>query len=395
MLNFDVKFYDEKHRNLLEKLDVFSTMNDYTKKGFHVSKGVFLIYSVFVHQKNKKDFKTYNDLKKMVSENQLFQKYFKINNTVQSVFDESDDQHKPYTESAGVGAALSLASSLYGLTEADWERKPDDITKDLDFIKKASNGKQYIEVEAKGTIVDDVTAKISKISNKKSDIEAKKDEQRNNYDNKNTMLGVLTAIPSNDYQNAMCYLLDPPAGKYEEDPFKYRLLSRLYFYWRELHIVSKTHLLASLANRIKDIELVQDYKSLDSMPLLNRNNNEFDVPESLFWSLSTTKDKSFFGEVIPVNESETEYFFYGMNADIIEMLIQQNFKEITSLKFNPEYLPETKIIAQVKKSELKQYKDKYSEEKDQSEPISRKKINMVANLFRTPAGRVFGFARPI
>lgn len=398
MLKFKVEFYDEKHRGLLEKLGSFQAMKNCVDEGFKVAKQVFLTYSVFVHQKNKEGFRTYNDLKRLVPKLSLFQEYFQLKSTVQSTFNDSDDQYKSFTEAVGVGAALSLASNLYGLTEADWERKPDSIIKDLDF-KIASTGKHYVEVEAKGTIVEDVTVKSSKISNKKADIEAKKNEQRNKYNNKNTMIGVITAIPFNNQQNATCYLLDPPATEQEEDTFKYKLLARLYYYWRELHIVSKTHLLASLANRIKDIELVRDYKSLNSMPLLNRNNNEFDVPESLFSSLSTTKNNKAFGEVIPINKSETEFFFYGMAAEIPEMLIQQNFEEITNLKFAPSHFPKIKLTARVKKSELKQYKEKfpgeYNKEMGESEPKSRKEIKMVANLFRTPAGRVFGSAWPI
>jgi len=398
MLKLDVKFYDKEHRSLLEKLSSFSAMENYVDNGFLVHPEIFLVYSVFVHQKQIDDFRTYNDLKRLLSKYCLFEEYFELNETVRSRFANSDDQRSNLTEEAGVGAALSLASSLYDLTEADWERKPDRLMKDLDF-KIASTGKHYIEVEAKGAIVEDVTVKVSKISNKKADIGRKKNEQRNDFNNQNTLIGVIAAIPSNKQQHATCYLLDPPAGEQEEDAFKYKLLARLYYYWRELHIISKTHLLAALATRIKDIELVRDYKSLDSMPLLNRNNNEFDVPSSLFSSLSTTEAKIAFGEIIPQNESETEYFFYGMAAEIPEMLIEQNFKNIANLKFAPESFPEIRITARVKKSELKQYKgrlfNKDNEETEEPGLKSRKEIKMVANLFKTPAGRVFGYARPI
>lgn len=398
MLKFDVEFYDEKHRGLLEKLSSFPAMEKYVEKGFQVHKEVFLIYSIFEHQKKRDGYRTYNDLKRLVSKVNIFQEYFELNETVRSQFDDSDDQYKAFTGAAGVGAALSLASSLYGLTEADWERKPDLTTKYLDF-KIASTGKHYIEVEAKGTIVEDLKSKVSKISNKKTDIEAKKKIQRDEFNNQNTLIGVITAIPSSKQQNATCYLLDPPAGDQEEDPFKYKVLARLYYYWRELHIISKTHLLAALANRIKDIELVRDYKSLNSMPLLNRNNEVFDVPASLLSSLSTTEAKIAFGEVIPQNESETEFFFYGMAAEIPEMLIQQNFEEIANLKFAPESFPGIRITARVKKSELKKYKGRFlnkgDEETEEHGLKSRKEIKMVANLFKTPAGRVFGYARPV
>ncbi len=398
MLNFNVEYYDEKHRGLLEKLSSFPAMENCVDNGFKVQKQVFSTYSIFVHQKDLDGFRTYDDLKRLVQKFSIFKEYFELKSTVRSKFDDSDDQDKSFTGVAGVGVALSLASNLYGLTEADWERKPDRTYKDLDF-KIASTGKHFVEVEAKGTIVRDATVKNKNISKMKVKIEAKKKVQQDKFKNQNLLIGIITAIPCTKQQNATCYLLDPPSAEYEEDAFKYKLLARLYYYWRELHVISKTHLLAALANRIKDIELVRDYKSLDSVPLMNRNNNKFDVPVSLFSSHSTTEANIAFGEVIPKNGSETEFFFYGMANEIPAMLIRQNFEEITNQKFSPVHCPEIRITARVKKKELKHYKEQFrredNEEIDESGLKSRKEIKMIANLFKTPAGRVFGAARPV
>jgi hypothetical protein len=122
------------------------------------------------------------------------------------------------------------------------------------------------------------------------------------------VIGVITAIPSDSKLRAKCFLLDPPPVDILLDPFKYKLLARLYFYWRELSLVPRAHFLEVLVNRIKSIQSSGEYKSLDGLPLLNSRGEPHQVPGSLFETRSSVYGRSAFSEVLPFREGR--FIFY-------------------------------------------------------------------------------------
>jgi hypothetical protein len=236
------------------------------------------------------------------------------------------------------------------MTEADWERIPVSPTKDLDFC--ASTGTAVVETEAKGTVDD--SRKLAGISGKKGDIEKKKKKQRASpIKNKNTLLGVIASFPNVAGQNAICRLLDPPVESPTEDPRKYKLLARLSYYWREISIVSQSRFLIALVNRLQSISLVKDYSVFDKQPLLNQNGEPFARPESPFLTRSVVGDNFAFGEVVPLGPGV--FYFYGFEASILDVLIEQSFDSI--LAFQSSHAGErisAPILARVAEADLNQ-----------------------------------------
>lgn len=393
MLDFDVEFYNNEERNKLKSIDCFSSMVDLVNTGLRAYKEEFLVYSIFREQKNHPGFRTYKDLKrKLPSRINAFQDYFDLSSgSVISKFAARHDKDNVKTEEAGVGAGLAIASHLYNLTEADWERLPILGMKHLDF-QIASTGNKFIQVEAKGTVVNDAN-KSQNIYTHKADIVAKKDEQRDKQKNTNTLLGVITAFPSTDKLKAKCYLLDPPPLSIDFNPLKYKLLSRLYYYWRELSIVSRSHFLEVLINRICAITLIKDYEQLDSLPLLNLKGEPHPVPDSLFQTRSYVRGKEAFGEVIPIDNSLEMFFFYGFRTEVVETLLKQRFEKITAITFKPFVQEDVTVYAKIPANLLHWPQDNLDLEEDQDNQ-SRKKMRMKGDLTHTPSGRVLGLLRP-
>ena len=390
MLFLDVDFYNYDHKALLSNSHYYKGISKLVQNSLSVTEDEFLIYTVFREQKDLPGWRTYKELKaRLPPRRAMFNEYFDITKgTIRARFNSSQHNDITQTEAAGVGAALSLVSAVFGFTEADWEKIPVKPYKDLDF-QIASTGSEIIEVEAKGSIVDDNTVSSS-ISKAKRDIEEKKEVQRIEHNNRNSLLGVITSFPSFANQNAKCRILDPPAAIEIEDPYKYKLLSHLHFYAKELAIISKTHLLIALANRIKDIELIDDYRKLDGNPLLNMHGDKLITPVSLFESKTVIEDKLSFGEVFPVNGNQ--FIYYGLDSKIIDILINQDFNEIVTFKssiereFDHDNLA---IDAIVRKSELLKFQIDFSEYKKSSD-ARKVYLPMIGRSFSSTAGRTIG-----
>src|SRR3990172_196163 len=231
MIKFKVEYYDSDHEKSLSKLSCAAELDKVVKNGLIVPQQEFSVYSLFREQKRHTGWRTYRELaEKVPSRLGTFNDYFSLEaGSVTSRFSSTDDTDKTMTETVGVGASLSLASRMYGLTEADWEKIPVTTNKDLDF-QVASTGHEIVEVESKGAVVASVAEK-SKVSGRAVDIRRKKEEQRNNHHNKNTLIGVITSIPSHKGDIAVCRILDPDGDDVGISPRKYKLLARLLYYY--------------------------------------------------------------------------------------------------------------------------------------------------------------------
>ena len=174
MYKFKVEYYDEQHKSLLKQYSCYDEIEKLVVNCFTVSEEEFHSYALFREQKNYDGWRTYQELKLKIPSRLLsFKEYFSVNNgLLRSRFSHANDREKHLTEAIGVGAGLALVSQLYGLTEADWERIPETNEKDLDF-EIASNGKEYIEVEVKGAVVQNINIK-SEISGRARHIKDKK-----------------------------------------------------------------------------------------------------------------------------------------------------------------------------------------------------------------------------
>src|SRR5205085_9439157 len=190
-----VNYYDDKHRKLLAQLPRAKQLDQIVQSGFDLPVAEFLAYTIFREQKDHDGWKTYNDLQlKLPSRVAMFNDYFATEeDSIFSKYPQGKDMDNAMTEAAGVGVSLALISDLYGLTEADWAKIPVSEFKDLDF-EIAATETEIVEVEAKGAVLKDPSSKQG-IYGRAQHIENKKVVQRQQQNNKNTLLGVITAIP--------------------------------------------------------------------------------------------------------------------------------------------------------------------------------------------------------
>ena len=393
MLRFDVELYNDTHKELLKaNCSAYGQIESLVNTGLEMEKEELFSYAIFVEQKpGIAGWESYQDLQ---SELPNFRRAWERNfdfsrGTVHANFDKSsiNPNHK---EAMGVGGALSFASKIFGLTEPDWQKIPISQTKDLDF-EIASTGTEFVQVEAKGTVVPDYSK--SHLSEPKRSIESKKKVQRKKRSNNNTMLGVIAAISNNTDLTAKCIVLDPPSVDIFLDPYKYKLLARLYFYWREIHLLSRAHFLEVLVNRINSIQRTDDYKSLDGLPLLNSRGEEHHVPDSLFETRSSVYGRSAFGEVFPLEDGQ--FFFYGFDKDTVEALIKQDFSSLNTLSFKSRMETDVRVSAKIPRRLLGGFEMEFKYDEDNEKEENRKTISMIGDLVHTSCGRVLGCVKPV
>ncbi len=392
MLRFEVRFYDGVHQESLKKnCEKYQLLKSLVRTGFDVEKEDLFAYAIFVEQKRQNGhWETYHDLQtKLPPLRQMLEQNFSISGSRLYANFETRQINNYHKEAIGVGASLSLVSRVYEMTEADWEKIPEQSRNmTLDF-EIASTGNHFIEVEAKGSVVSDHLR--SHLSKQKSHIEAKKQQQRD-LGNPNMMIGVITAIPDNNKMLPVCFLLDPTPSEIPFDPAKYKLVARQYFYWRHLSMISGKGFWDVLVERIRRIRQTDNYRSLNRLPLLTRQGESHSLPESLFDTASVVHDRSAFGEVLPLGNDR--FFFYGFDVAVAQALVEQDFDRLTGLSFESRVETDSRVLARIP-TQLPEGPGETAEYDAWSEGKKRKPMLMVGDLTHTPAGRVLGHVRPV
>ncbi len=391
-LHFDVEFYDDEQRDLILPYDAEGRIATLVAQGLTVDEEEFFINACFKHQKNHEGFKTRDDLKFHVPRirDSMLSLYFGLEKTVRSRFAGQDNTDKDSTEVCGVGATLSVANSMFGLIEADWEKIDISGKKNLDFSTKASDGSRFIKVEAKGRIVADLD-RLAEISDAKRDILDKKAERRPK-ETRDIFLGVIASFPIVPDRKAKCRLVDPIVENEPVDPRKHKLVARLAYYWRELGIVTGALFLIALANRIQALSLVEDYKSFDKIPLMNGRGNTFEIPQSVFTSRSVAGSDEAFGEVIPLPDGS--YYFYGFVRKILSLLIAQRHDAVINFRASNAGNQQRQIVkARLPPDEINATEVDLGELRKVPNSL-RLEVEMVGTLTTTASGHVLGVVKP-
>ncbi|MCF7807054.1 MAG: hypothetical protein K9M49_02155 [Candidatus Marinimicrobia bacterium] len=384
-MKFGVKFYSDDEEKKLQKTGLHSRFKHLVDNGFECGENDLLSYGMFREHKDAPGYRNYSELsKKADSRREIIQDYFELNSGhLRSIFNRGEDSDPWVTEMMGVGAGLALCSEAYGLTEADWQKIPISGEKDLDF-EIAATGSDFVKMEAKGTIYKNSNDRKS-LAGHASRVRKKK-EQQNVKHPSSSLIGVITAFPE-EQEDPCCYLMDPPAPNIEWDPAFYRIVARLYYYYKNIHSVLKSHMLIALINRIHDMISIGSYKEFEGKPLLNVNGNPFKVPNSAY-NLRTNILGESFCEVFPISNREGEAFIWGMDYSILSLLVEQNFEGILeySSKLSKSYSGTT--IARVTLQNAKRLGIKPNSENS----IGRNRIAVPCKIkvIRNTAGKVFG-----
>jgi hypothetical protein len=336
IVKIKVNFYDKEQKDLLEKNfpKDFELLKKYDGNTIDISLEDFKTYAYFRHQfiKSTGKHQTFLDLKPIAQNWGHYDSYFELQgDKLVNVYPERIEA-TDVSEMIGVAGGLAVASEIYGLTQADWTKIPITTAhKDFDFKHTSCISDRFINIESKGSVADNNSAKESSVSNLKNNIlEKKKDDGfKKKYDyGRDTCIGIVTVADKTN--NLQSWLVDPPIEDLESSPEKVKLLKRLYFYHSIFRLMSKrSYLSITLANRIKAIELTSDYKNLDKVPLLNYSFDKIQLTESFINSRSRTKDKKVIGNTFLIDKA---IYFIGIETDLINPIIYQNFDEILSLK---------------------------------------------------------------
>jgi hypothetical protein len=154
-------------------------------------------------------------------------------------------------------------------------------------------------------------------------------------------------IGKNPNHRPVVRLLDPPADT-DRDPRQVRLIHRLSFLARWISFIKPSSpLSAALQTRANAIASMPDPFELSNVPLLNGNDEPFDLspyrfdsPHSRFFSSrSVITNGPTGGHVIVVDEEWL--FFCGIRAELLDLAATQNFADILSYNGVPATVEKT------------------------------------------------------
>lgn len=248
-------------------------------------------------------------------------------------------------EQEGVGEAISLsvASSLFSLTAADWitipEQKGKNAHPTFDFERKlvgitAQNA--VVQIEAKGSFVVDNTLNQSAVKSHARSIVGKKTKIASigtSYKHPATaMYGMIAAIdPMN---TAKCWLLDPPADLLEGNPRDIKIATRLEYV---ASIVSMLAPNAKLPRALQERATLwregatsKQVESLEGHPFTGSNYVEAYLAKSKIWMT----ERDIVGQLY-VGESG-RIFFLGLRGDLVRAAIKQDPEAIIEAYYLPD-----------------------------------------------------------
>lgn len=391
-IHFDVEYYNKYHRDLLLGFQEADFIKTLVEEGIDIDVEIFLGLSTFREQSNNHvGFRTFQELwDNLGPRREYLLKFFSIEDVrIQSQW-SANEMPTDVTESVGVGGSILAANRVFGLHEADWEKIPEGGTKTLDF-RFASDGDRFIDVESKGNIG---AGRNNSVSNHRSHILKKKNEQRD-HGNENVMLGAITQIPYAGSDNPTVYLMDPPAEDIDFDPAKYQLLARLFFYWRELQVLSpRSSIAIALGNRIRAIMAAKHYLSLDGIPLVNGRGKplSYQLPKKLRANAQSALESEEIGAGVIVPAEKRIPYFYGLHQSVFDLIINQEFLNITSYFAVEDAGERTKslVVTELNGKEANAMNLDTSSSTVSIKTNTRDRFEFEGDLTVTPAGRVIG-----
>ena len=287
-IQVDVAFYDEIEKQKLLKYPTATVMEQLVSQGVDISTADFLTYYLF--HKKRLGILRYGDYFSIGREiNQaLVALDGSIDFTGHSICTAEGVKHQlnEISEHIGEAVGLSVVSSIHGLTSADWDlilpRQGRGAPPTFDY-QIASDGKQLIQAENKGSSVQDNTEHSPAVRTHKVGITEKKDKLCELFKKgldpypSNLRYGTITAVDSRRDGRVKCWLLDPDPERLDVDPRRFKLLSRMRFLLAWISLISpRSQLTSAFATRLRDLETIQNPFELNRVPLLRGNSEPFE-----------------------------------------------------------------------------------------------------------------------
>lgn len=262
-------------------------------------------------------------------------------------------------EHVGEAIGLAVASRIHGLIEADWVRlmvskHPANAKLLPSFDFQASDAKRFvqadtlIQVEVKGSAVNDNRLKAPNISTHKSNIHKKKHRLDNLLSGEvdpypaPVRYGTVTALDDGRNDLVRCWLVDPPPEAGDQDPRRFRLMTRMRFLSRWISLVSpRSQLASALATRVNDMANLSDPFELSGVPLRRGSGEPFSYPLASPLSIHSTffanKTRVTDGPAggIAVQAGKDMLALLGIRQDLIDLAISQDFEQVLAYEASP------------------------------------------------------------
>jgi hypothetical protein len=205
-----------------------------------------------------------------------------------------------------------------------------------------SDGRHLVQVETKGSYVPRNDLKASTVSNHKASILGKKAVLALGGESAdaNTVLRYGTIAVIGDGAHALrCWLLDPPPDGIGFVPGRARILNRITFLRDWITFVSpRSSLAVALANRLSDLQAINDPWELDGLPLrradgdvLSFAGTSWPIERSSFFAGKSVVADGPHGGVV-IQGYGTRLFFVGIREALVQLALEQRFSDITAYR---------------------------------------------------------------
>lgn len=341
----NVRAYDAAEISLLQKLSCWSSIEaaigaSVTGKAQTIPTEQFLLCSMF----RDLDCNGVEDLKKYVQdqERRLSRLVVAAGGLVNSKPGLQPTEHTAEATDFGIAFGLAVADLIFGTTEMDWKPIPVKKTKDYDY--HGSNKKTHIELEVKGSFVDDISKTPSAISNHKASIKAKKGAKGPPHAN-TVCLGMIASVAGSGTPTVR--VVDPPGEIQDRSPEDQQLLHRMDFLSRWISCISpRSSLAIALRGRFESLKRMVRIDELDDLPLVTGTGKRIDVSpyqigqiHSRFFATRSVVSDGTAGGIICATEEGV--FFLGLMENLLSVAVRQKFDEIRAYRRKPETVAKT------------------------------------------------------
>lgn len=359
-IQVDVRFFDAEEQAKLLQYPTADVMQGIVEKSVSVPKAEFLTYYLF--HRIKLGTAGYKDYRSIASKIHIWLASIaeSIDFSGDSVRTPADAERQLPEVSEHVGEAIGLAvmNRIHNLTEADWvpipEQRGRGASPTFDF-QIASDGESFVQVETKGSSVDDnqilsaaVKAQKRKIDDKKAKLTIRSVKDQDPYP-ASIRYGTITAVDRRVDGNVRCWLTDPSPEKFNEDPKRFKLINRMRHLRNWISFISpRSALAAALSTRFADMEAMTNPFELDGVPLRRGNHDPFAF-DTFGHALSgrpafpASKSQVVNGPAggVVIQLGDKELFFLGIREDLLALAIGQDFGRISYYKAEVESVQKT------------------------------------------------------
>lgn len=340
-LKIKVDYYNNDEKENIKKNfpNDFDLIEAVAGKTIEIPYEDFKVYSVFRYQYETLGYRTFDELSSIAQGIQEFEHILKYDPEIKSLVKAIPERSFPsyVSETIGVAGGLTVGSTIYQLTQADWQQINITKNKDFDFKRTAATSNKYINLELKGCIVEDNSKKDEAVSRHKLSIHNKKEDPnfQIKYDYAtDTCLGIIVVADSS--KELQAWLVDPEFDRPNMYPNIFKLFKRIFYYYNLLHSISpRSTIITALANKYKIMERLTEFDFINSVPLVNQNLEPILISESFFNTRTSNDNKTIVGKLSVINNI---LVFIGIQVRFIEMIVRQNYSEIISFSLSPSTL---------------------------------------------------------